>query len=423
VRPLALQRRPEAGRLSACAKAIRAAALFSLATAVLPAALLLGFASQASASAGLPTKTITAELPPSAQIPPTITAKAAILVNADSGAVLFSQDADEQLPMASTTKIMTAAVVLESLDLDEKITVPLNATGAAGSVAGLEWGEVLTVEQLLYCLLIPSGNDAAVTLAEAAAGSVPAFVERMNAKADALGLTNTHFVNPNGLHGEDHYSSARDLAVLAQYALQDPVFRRIVDTPTYDLPRPGEDTVREFKNGNALLSKYDWVNGVKTGSTPYAEYCMVASGSIEGVSLISVLLGAADDDVRWKETEALLDYGFHLYPRTVLATRGELFGEAELSDPLDREVPLVAENALVVRLSEGDVVVGAPRLLGDTAPPVQVGDVLGVCEFTLEGTILGSVRLVAARAVEGASLGEIVFYWRYWRLPGLTPGF
>jgi len=396
---------------------VRAAAFSLMAIALLSGALLAYGAPPAAASVDMPSWTITAALSPGEQEGPDITATSAILIDADTGAVLFSKAPDEPLPMASTTKIMTSILVLESLDLDEKIVVPKSATGTAGSLAGLVWGEVLTVEELMYALLLPSGNDAALTLAEETAGSVQGFVKKMNERAEQMGLANTHFSNPNGLHLEDHYSSARDLATMAQYAMKDPAFRRIVDTPTYELPWPGDEGVREFKNGNVLLNEYPWVNGVKTGSTPYAHYCMVASGSLEGVSLIAVLLGAADDDTRWKETKALLNYGLALYPRTLLADRGQLVAELDISDLLGRTVRLVTERALTMRLSPTDVITASARVFDQVKPPVHVGDELGVIDFSLDGTFVDSVTLIAARSLEKPAIADILHYLMYARTP------
>lgn len=414
--------RPGTGRSPARVALSRVVVLATLAMAVAPGLLAAAWFSPAYAASTPPPKTISAAASAAEQEPPELTATAAILIDSETGTVIFSKQPDEGLPMASTTKIMTSILVLESLDLDQKVVVPQSAAGTAGSLAGLVYGEVLTVEQLMYAMLIPSGNDAALTLAVKTSGSVQAFVNRMNEKAEEMGLTNTHFANPNGLHLEDHYSSARDLATMAQYALRDPTFRRIVDTPTYELPYPGVDQgIREFKNGNVLLKEYPWVNGVKTGSTPYAGYCMVASGSRDGVSLIAVLLGDADDDTRWKETKALLDYGMSQFPPTVLVDQGELVAELDVSDPLGRKVRLVSQQASTMRLGATEMVTAQARLLDEVALPVRVGDTLGVLDFTLDGTFLDSVPLVAGNSVEKPDIGEVWLTWMYAMHPDLEP--
>jgi D-alanyl-D-alanine carboxypeptidase (penicillin-binding protein 5/6) len=383
--------------------------------------ILVGPASPALAADQLPTWTITASASSEKPAPPRISATAAILIDQDTGEILFSHNANARLPMASTTKIMTAVLVLETLELDAKVTVSANAVATIGSKSSLQRGEVLTVEQLLNALMVVSGNDASIALAEAVAGSVEAFVERMNAKAEALGLTNTHFVNPCGLNNKKHFSSAKDLATLAQYALRDPVFSRIVDTiyfslpPLAAVPPATKETLRDFDNQNELLKRLTWVTGVKTGSTPYAKYCLVASGSLEGVSLVAVILGAEESEIRWKEARSLLEYGVRLYPRTLLVDTGEAVAEVDVSDHLGRRVKLVAAGPLVARLSKTDVVTGTVRLDRALVTPVHVGDVFGVLEFTLDGESVGSVGLIAAQPVERPTIQVMLDYWKHLR--------
>jgi D-alanyl-D-alanine carboxypeptidase (penicillin-binding protein 5/6) len=392
-------------RLSLRGRATIAALLFF-------AVALAGLAPSAFAATEVAGSTITPAFPNGEPRPPVITSTAAILIDQDSGQVLYSRNASARLPMASTTKIMTAVLALESLKLDAKVTISANVVATIGSSMGLQKGQVLTVEQLMYALLVPSANDAAVALAEAAAGSTQAFVKRMNDKAKALGLSNTHFVNPHGLNAANHYSSARDLATLAQYAMRDPVFRRIVRTREFTIAMPGEKTPHKFENHNLLLNWQAWVTGVKTGSTPYAKNCLVASGTRDGVSVISVLLGAAEDELRWSESKALLTYGLSLYPRTVLADKGRVITELPVPDRLDRRVRLVADRSLVVSLFKTDVVTSTVRLDRDVTLPVSVGDVFGAIEFTLDGKSLGSANLVAALSVDQVTIKMLLEYRR-----------
>jgi serine-type D-Ala-D-Ala carboxypeptidase (penicillin-binding protein 5/6) len=395
--------------------------LLLFATVLVFAAALPRLVPPASASTQVSGSKITPALPDDGPRPPAITATAAIVIDVDSGRILYSRNANARVPMASTTKIMTAIVALESLALKTKVTISANAAATTGSKLWLEKGEVLTVEQLMYGLLVSSANDAAVALAEASAGSTRAFVEEMNEKTKALGLSNTHYVNVNGLNAEKHFSSARDLAILAQYAMLNPVFRRIVRTREYTLPDPANPGISlKHENHNLLLGWQDWVTGVKTGSTPYAKYCLVASGTRDGVSLISVLLGAAEDDVRWKESKALLKYGFSLYARTVLADKGEMVTELAVPDGLDRRVRLVADRSLVVSLFKTDVVESSVRVDRDVVLPVQTGDVFGTMEFTLDGKSLGPVSLIAAQPVEDVTIKMILDYWRDRWLPNLA---
>jgi serine-type D-Ala-D-Ala carboxypeptidase (penicillin-binding protein 5/6) len=426
MRPLDRYDRPQPGVFATLEVVAMAVALFCLAAAVVWVAA-LACPSPAAAATQIPSKTITASFPSGKPAAPRITSTAAILIDQDTGEILFSHNANARLPNASTTKIMTAVIVLESLELDKKVKISANAVSTIGSKASLQRGEVLTVTQLLYALMVVSGNDASIALAEATAGSVEAFVERMNEKAKELSLTNTHFVNPCGLNNKKHFSSAKDLATLAQYALKNPVFASIVDTiyfslpPIAAVPPATKVTLRDFDNQNELLKRLAWVNGVKTGSTPYAKYCLVASGSMEGVSLVAVILGAEEDEIRWKEAKSLLEYGISLHPRTLLIHKGETVGEVDVSDYLGRQVRLVAARPLVARLSAGGVATGTVRLDRPLVTPVHVGDVLGVMEFTLNGRSLGSVDLIAAQAVEKPTIRMLLDHWKYLRPPLLRP--
>ena len=403
----------------------RVVAALLLGLTVLFASMLLGLASSARAATEIQLGTITPSFPEGEPQQPKITAKAAILMDMDSGRVLFSHAANNRLPMASTTKIMTGVLALESLELTDRVTISANVPSTYGSMLGFKAGEVLTVEELLYALLVPSANDAAVALAEATAGSVPAFVQRMNRKAEDLGLTNTHFSNPSGLNAPRHFSSAKDMATLTAYAMQDPIFRRIVNTEKYTFLRPGENgetTVRKSENHNLLLSKYGWVTGVKTGQTPYAKFCLVASGTKDGVNLVAVVLGAKDDITRQKEAKALLLYGFALYPRTTLADRAETMLNLDAADVLGRQIRLIPEAALIVRLFKTDKVTALARLERDGLLPVQAGDAFGDMEFTVNGKSLGSVKLLAADSMERAGIKMILNQWRDCWPPRLALG-
>lgn len=372
----------------------------------------LASAGSAFAATAVPDTTITASFPSGEPAPPNVTATAAILIDAESGEILFSRNANARLPMASTTKIMTAIVVLETLDPKAKVKVSANAVSVIGSKASLAQGEVLTVNDLLHALLIISGNDAAVALAEAAGGSVAGFVDMMNAKAKELGLKNTHFMNPHGVNKSGHYSSARDLATMAQYARRFPLFKQIVDSEGFCLPTIPGQPPRRWDSGNELVNRVGWVTGIKTGSTPYAKYCLVASGTREGMSMISVVLGANTSDVRWNESQRLLEYGFSLRPRTLLVDRGEPVLALDVPDVMGRTVKLVAGGTLTVHLKKNDVVTRSVVIDREPAIPVSVGEVFGHMQFTLAGKSLGSVNLVAAQPLARPTLDMIRYYWR-----------
>lgn len=381
-------------------------------TSVLVTVILLALAGSVSAVTLPAPTTVKAIFPSGPPAPPRVTSSAAILIDGETGEILFSRNANARLPMASTTKIMTAIVVLETLDPKAEVRVSANAVSAIGSKARLAQGEVMTVEQLLRALLIISGNDAAIALAEAAGGSVAGFVDMMNQKAAALGLKNTHFVNPHGINKERHYSSAKDLATMAQYARRFPLFRQIVDSKGFCLPTlPGQQP-RRWDCGNELVNQVGWVDGIKTGSTPYAKYCLVASGTQEGKSMISVILGASSSEVRWKESLALLEYGFRLCPRTLLVDKGEFLLELEPADVMGRKVRLVAENALSMRLSADQVAMRTVVIYREPTVPVSAGEVFGRLDIALDGRTVGSVNLVAAQPVTKPTLDMLLYHWR-----------
>lgn len=241
---------------------------------------------------------------------PTISAGAAVLIDAEDGRVLYEYNADEKMYPASTTKIMTALVCLDicaelGIGLDSEVLVPEEAEGVEGSSLYLKTGERLTLEELLYGLMLQSGNDAAAALAATMGGNQTAFVERMNRQAQQLGCSGTHFQNPHGLFDENHYTTARDLAVIARSALNHPEFRRIVSAQTWIGPKEG----RSFTNKNKTVFQYDGGDGVKIGYTKASGRTLVASASRSGVSLIAVVL----NDGNWfQDAYCLLDFGFEM---------------------------------------------------------------------------------------------------------------
>ena len=235
-----------------------------------------------------------------------VSARAATLYVPSEQTFLYEKNSDARLPMASTTKIMTALVVMERADLDKKVEIDPRAVGVEGSSLYLKSGEVLTVRELLYGLMLRSANDAAEALACEVAGSVPAFVSMMNEKAAALGLVDTHFETPHGLDGKEHYTTARELSYIAAAAMENEEFRKIVSTHKIAL---GDDPVRLVVNHNKLLSLYDGAVGVKTGFTKKSGRCLVGAAEREGLTLITVTLDAPND---WSDHEKLFDYGYSL---------------------------------------------------------------------------------------------------------------
>lgn len=276
--------------------------------------------SASAAPAGTPTPAST-YVPPAP--PPDISAAAFILMDPDTGAVYASNNADQERAMASTTKIMTAMVALTFGKPDQRITVGADINALAGtgaSLANLRQGDTLTLRHLLYGLLLPSGDDAAIVIADGVAGSQDNFIRLMNFEAALLGMRHTHYANVHGLDAPGHYTSARDLATLTRYALRNPTFAQIVATAHYGLPATGDHGTYIWDNTNLLLSSeyYPGITGVKTGFTGNAGACLVFSAARPYGRLLGVVLGEPDEQARFTDAAALLDWGFSLQLRSAV---------------------------------------------------------------------------------------------------------
>ena len=336
--------------------------------------------------------------------PPTgISARGAVLLEASSGAVVYGHNQNTRLPMASTTKIMTALVALESLPLQTEVIIPSEAVGIEGSSIYLCEGEMLTLEQLLYALLLASANDAAVAIALAVSGSVEAFAQRMNEKAEVLGLTETHFVNPHGLDHPDHFTTALELAIITRAALDNADFKRICSTQKKTIPLHGEEGVRLLVNHNKLLSSYEGCVGVKTGFTKKTGRCLVSAAERDGVALIAVTLGDPDD---WRDHKALLDYGFSCFEALTLCEEGDFSTPLWLISGVQEYVMIQNSQTLVAVLprNHGEILctVELPRF---EYAPVAAGEAMGRLLFQERGgngvlRELGSVELTACYGVE-----------------------
>ncbi len=263
--------------------------------------LILSFIISLSLSCSIP-HIVAAELAPSS--------KSAILIDASRNKVIYEKNADLTLPMASTTKIMTAITALEYFTPKAKMTVPVEAVGTEGTSASLEAGEVYTLHDLLTALMLQSANDAAVTIAVNAAGSVEDFAVLMNRTARKLDLNNTNFKNPHGLPDNEHYTTARELAIIASYALSNDTLAEIVATQKAKIVSE-DGKVRYFRNHNKMLGIYEGADGVKTGFTKASGRCLVSSATRDGITLIAVTLHSHDD---WREHTAMLNHGFSLFP-------------------------------------------------------------------------------------------------------------
>lgn len=344
---------------------------------------------------------------------PSVSAVSAVLIEAETGTVLYAKNADERRAMASTTKIMTAILTIEAGDLDRDFTVDRYAIMVEGTSMGLREGDIVSRRDLLYGILLPSGNDAANAAAVSVAGSMKAFVAKMNEKAEALGLKNTHFATPSGLDADGHYTTARDLANLTAYAMKNELFREIVSCKSKRLEFGNPPYSRMLYNSNKMLSRYDGAIGVKTGFTDNARRCLVSAAERNGVTLIAVTLNDGDD---WNDHAKMLDYGFSqvsAYPletgcsaKVAVAGTGQKIGVYAESAALSLKPE--QRTSLERRVLLPRMVYGA----------VNKGDVLGSLEFRLGGEVIKSVPLYAAESV-AAENGELTFWQRLMKFFGI----
>ncbi len=331
---------------------------------------------------------------------PRLEARAWTLIDTRTGDVLASHAAAQRLPVASTTKLMTAYVAMKALPLGEVVRAAPYYPIYGESLLGLQPGQRVSVRDLLYGLILRSGNDAAYGLAVAAAGSEHRFVRQMNLRAAALGLADTHYANPIGLDQAGNHSSARDLTTLARRLLDIPVFARIADSRSAELRslRPP----RRIDTLNDLLLRAPWTTGVKTGHTFGAGYVLVGSASRKGTELISAVIGAPTETDRDLETLRLLDYGFSKYSRRVA-----IRAEEELASPAiafsGGELPLRAARTVAIGLRRGQRLTVAVRAPDEVAGPVRGGAVLGRAIVSVDGLRAASVPLRAGRSIPEAT--------------------
>ena len=326
-------------------------------------------------------------------------AKSAILIDAGSGTVLYEKNADERLSMASTTKIMTALVALESGDIDREVTVPREAVGVEGTSVCLKEGEILTLRELLYAMMLESANDAAAAIAVAVGGSIEDFALMMNEKAESLGLADTSFENPHGLDGENHYTTARNLAILAAHALENPDFCDLVSTYKKSIPY-GEGGSRYLLNHNKMLKMYDGAIGVKTGFTKKSGRCLVSAAERDGMTLVAVTLSCPDD---WRDHRAMLDYGFDNYAYRRLTAGGEMEYYLEcVGADSNVTVSNCGDVYALMKKSEDTpkVSISLPRFV---YAPVEAGEVIGKVVFTSGDRVLGE-SVLAVTVSQGAKV-------------------
>ena len=344
--------------------------------------------------------------------PPMVEAQAWALTDAESGLYLDGDNPDERLPMAATILIMTALVVLEEgVDPEEEVTISEEAESYVGTTfsnVGLIEGERLTIRDLLIASLVASGTEAVYALAEYVGdGSVEEFVGMMNEEADSIGLENTNFDAPTGLDTPENYSSARDLAVMAQAALKYPLFAEIVSTEQATISTQNREI--EIFNTNQLLNTYPPATGVRTGSSPQAGENIVASAEDGDESYIAVVLGAEDSDQRFLAAEAILEYGFVRYEVQPLVRQGEVYEEVPLPYRPGEFVELSATEEVAAPVTSSSEI--EPRITTEELPPeAEAGQELGEVEVFVGGQSVGRSALIVQEGYEEASLWDRARY-------------
>lgn len=334
--------------------------------------------------------------------PPRLNASAWLLIEADSGRELAGSEIHRMLPIASTTKLMTAYLAFENLRLSKQVVAPDYRAHGPESLLGLEQGERISVRDLLYALLVASANDGAVTLADAVSGSSERFVRLMNRTAVELGLRDTLYANPIGLDAPGAGSSASDLATLVMLLEKRRIFRRIVDTERKRIVTDRQ--TRTIETTNNLLASKGWIDGVKTGYTEGAGYVLVGSGVRKGVKLISVVIGATSEASRDIESQQLLHYGFSLYRRAHPVREGQVFARP----PVDSggTVPLRAAHEITLTVRRGQGVKTSVEAAADLEGPVERGEQFGTVTVSVGGGERASSPLVAAHSAPAPTLAQ-----------------
>ena len=326
-----------------------------------------------------------------------ISAQSAIVMDAQTGRILYERNANKQSLIASTTKIMTALVICEQTNVLDRVRIPREAVGIEGSSMYLKAGEILTVQDLLYGLMLHSGNDAAVALAIYCGGTVEGFAELMNDKAHRLGMRDTHFVNPNGLDSPGHYSTARDMAILAAYAMENPIFAKTVSTKTVTV---GD---RVLRNHNKLLWQLEGADGVKTGYTKAAGRILVSSCTRQGRRLIAVTMNDRDD---WADHQRLMETGFADYTVRQIVRSGDCLGTIPVISGNQANVELIATTDFSYALADAEkpeILLSQPEFV---YAPVVYGQAAGFAYVCLDGKPVGKIPLAYGHTVETEEIAE-----------------
>ena len=320
-----------------------------------------------------------------------VSARSAALYQPDTGRFIFTKNHKRRMHMASTTKIMTALLALEQTDdLSLKVEIDKSAEGVEGSSAYLKAGELVTMRELIYALLLQSANDAAVAIAVEISGGIDEFAELMNDRAKEIGLEDTHFTNPHGLDDEQHYTTAHDLAIIAAEAMKNEDFCSVAST--YKKTITDGERRRTYINHNKLLKRYEGAIGVKTGFTDESGRCLVGAAERDGLKFISVTLDAPND---WADHERMLDFGFSQMKRTVLAMPYEYSYKLPVSDNFGTKIQVTNTDELAIYLDFGEHTikryVNLPRFISHS---VKKGDCVGYINYAVDGALVGRVKLI-----------------------------
>jgi D-alanyl-D-alanine carboxypeptidase len=342
--------------------------------------------------------------------PPTVSAKNVILIDAKTGNTLYSINPDQKAYPASITKILTAAIALEQGNLKDVVTIDEEASLGipdGSSAVVMDKGEQFTLEQLLYGLMLVSGNDAAVAIAKHISGTTDEFVNLMNQKAKEWGAKNSHFANPHGFHNDEHYTTAYDMAMIARHAMIIPKFRDIVSTTLYlDIPKTLRGDQRRWDNINFFVqpnSKYYYkgATGIKTGYTNQARHTLVASAQRNGTELIAVLMGEPSKPVAWKDAAALMDYGFNAFTRKIIATKGTPLGTVNITNGSTSEsIEAVLDRDIEIMIPKvSEIIQPSVHLPSSITAPINEGDVLGSVDYMIGKQKVASANLIAPQSI------------------------
>ena len=332
-----------------------------------------------------------------------VSAEKAVVYDAQTGRLLYEKNSDSRGLIASTTKIMTALVICEQCNVLDRMRIPREAVGIEGSSMYLREGEVLTIQELLYGLMLHSGNDAAVALAIYCGGTVEGFVQLMNDKAYALNLKNTHFDNPNGLDSPGQYSTAADMAVLTAYAMNHPIFAQIVSTKTVTAGG------RSLRNHNKLLWRLEGADGVKTGFTKAAGRILVSSATRQDRRLIAVTMRDPND---WQDHTQLLEMGFSGFAVQNILYKGDRVDTVEVAGGREDLVELIAQESFSYPLAQGETVSIVISGVGFVYAPAVSGEAAGTAYICVDGAVVGSVPLVFGSTVEMLPEEKVSFWQR-----------